>query len=487
MATAMGSGVERTAPGRPASREKPKVGLLLLTAEWHIQIGASQGSFGGLRQLIEEDAARIHEALRSGVEVISPGIIATRQQVNEAVELFRKEDVDLVVVCQITWGEDRLIIHAVRELSSVPLLLWCYTPFTSLPAQMSMRDLFRACGPVGALQASAPLKRLGKKFGFAFGSYKNRDAISSIVAFSKASKIARDLKTTTIGILPYRCDQMTGTYVDEFRLKKEIGPELRYISVHDYSRICTGIPNESVEVFVRDLKASFRVADEVTDAGLANGARASLGLARLVEQYGLDAVAIEDVSEELHRVIGLRPCLYVPALFERAVVSMEADVGGAVAMLMLRKLAGRAPLYGEIFTFDEDENFLLVGHAGIHDIDLVESKHDILIEPDGEYVESERDSCWMRFRVKPGQVTMLSVFCDVERFKMVISSGQCVGGKEKVLGSPHAYIKLTVPVSEFFEKAIKTGMTQHWAVVHGNVVKELTALADVLGVERVLV
>lgn len=469
------------------SEEKAKIGLLLLTAEWFTQIGASQDSFKGLPRQLEEDAGRIEEALRSEVQIVNPGVIASRQQVDKAVELFQKENVDLVVACQITWGEDRLIIDAVQKLPNTPLLLWCYSPFQSLPDQMSMRDLLRASGPVGALQASAPLKRLGKEFGFAFGSYKNQDAIKSIVAFSRACQTARELKNATIGVLPYRCDQMTGTYVDEFRLKKEIGPELKYISVSDYSRICAGIPDETVEAFVHDLKVNFRVAEGVTEAGLAKSARVSLGLAKLVENYRLDALALEDVSEEFHRVMGLRPCLYVPGLFERAVVSMEADVGAAVALLILKKLTGKAPMYAEIFTYDEDENCVLAGHAGIHDIHLAESKDVVLIEPDGEYVESERDSCWMRFRAKGGHVTMLSLFCDVDRFKMVITSGECLGGREKLLGSPHAYVKIATPLAKFFEKAVKTGMTQHWALVHDDVVNELVTLADILGLEKVLI
>ncbi len=80
-------------------------------------------------------------------------------------------------------------------------------------------------------------KRLGKEFSFAFGSYEDAKAINKIVAFGKAAKVARDLRQATIGVLPYRCDQMTGTYVDEFRLKKEIGPELKYVSISDYSAI----------------------------------------------------------------------------------------------------------------------------------------------------------------------------------------------------------------------------------------------------------
>jgi len=465
--------------------KKPKIGLLLATAEWFTKVGASQGSFRHLPGLLNEDAARIQMALTTELDVVNPGVLATQEQVESAAELFRIEDIDALVFCQITWGEDRLITRAIEKLPATPLLLWCYTPCKHLPEQMTMADLFRYSGPVGALQDSAPLKRLGKRFGFAFGSDQNPEALRRIVAFGKAAQAAKDLTRVRIGVLPYRCDQMTGTYVDEFRLKKELGPELKYISTHDYRALCEALPTERVEAFVQQLKAEFPLSHDVTEVGLTRGARVSLGLADLVEKYNLDAVAIEDVGEELHRVVGLRPCLYVPALFERAVVSMEAEVGGAVALWILKRLTNRPPMYTEVFTFDEQENCLLMGHAGIHDINLAGSRDEVLIEPDGEYRESEPDSCWMRFRAKGGHVTLLSVFCDVERFKMLISQGESLSGPAKLLGSPHAYVRLATPLADFFEKITKTGMTQHWTLVHDDVREELLALADLLGVDKV--
>jgi L-arabinose isomerase len=466
---------------------KPKVGLLLLTAEWFAQIGAGEGSFRGLAEALDEDAARMERALGRELEIVQPGVLATPEQVGGALAAFREHDVDAVIACQITWGEDRLILKAVQELPNVPLLLWCYTPYTRLPEPMSMPDLFRASGPVGALQASGPLKRLGKPFGFAFGSYESQTTVDRIVAFCRAAHVARSLRGARIGVLPYRCDQMTGTYVDEFRLKKEIGAELVYISTHDYRDICEQVPSARVEAFVRELKATYPIAGNTTEAGLSNGARVSLGLADLVQRYDLDAVGIEDVGEELHRVVGLRPCLYVPQLFERAVVSMEAEVGGAVALLILKGLARKSPMYTEVFTYDLADNAILIGHAGMHDVRLAASADEVWIEPDGEYVESEPDSAWMRFRVRGGPVTMLSVFCDVERFKMVIATGEALGGPPRLLGSPHAYVRLETPVERFFERCVRTGMTQHWALVHGDVVDELLALAGIVGLEAVVV
>jgi L-arabinose isomerase len=463
--------------------EKPKVGLLLLTAEWFAQIGASAGSFQGLPQALEDDAARMERGLERELEVVSPGVLATPEQVDRALLVFREHDVDAVIACQITWGEDRLILRAVEGLPDVPLLLWCYTPCTRLPEQMTMRDLFRASGPVGALQASGPLKRLGTPYGFAFGSYESEATLQRIASFCRAAQVARALRRATIGVLPYRCDQMTGTYVDEFRLRHEVGPRLRYISVAEYHALCERVPDATVQAFVEGLRATYRIAPQTTEAGLARSARASLGLAELVEAYQLDALALEDISEELHRTFGLRPCLYVPGLFERAVVSMEAEVGGAVALMMLKGLARKPPMYTEIFTYDLADNGVLMGHAGIHDVRLAESTDGVLIEPDGEYVESEPDSAWMRFRAKGGRVTMLSVFCDVERFKLVIATGEAVGGEEKLLGSPHAYVRLEMPVERFFEQCIRTGMTQHWALVHGDVVDELLDLAGIANLD----
>jgi L-arabinose isomerase len=92
----------------------------------------------------------------------------------------------------------------------------------------------------------------------------------------------------------------------------------------------------------------------------------------------------------------------------------------------------------------------------------------------------------MRFRAKGGRVTLLSVFCDVERFKLIISFGEALSGPPKLLGSPHAYVRLKTPLAEFFERAIRSGMTQHWALVHDDVVDELVALADILELDHIV-
>jgi L-arabinose isomerase len=464
---------------------KPKIGLLPLTSEWFTQVGATQGSFSSLPLALNADLEQIQAALAPDMDLINPGVLASPHQVIDAIQLFQREAVEAVIIVYMTWGEDRTLIEAVLRLGDCPFLLWCYVPFERLPDPLSMPEMLRASGPVGALQASGPLKRLGKRFVTAFGSYGDPQTIQHIASYARAARLAQDLKRAVIGVLPYRCDQMSGTYVDEFRLKHELGPELKYLTTHDYRAVCEALLESQVQSFVQELRSRYPAAPNLTQAGLERGARVSLGLAEYVKQYRLDALAIEDVGEEMHRVLGLRPCLAVRALFEQVVVSMEAEIGGAVALLILQQFTGNPVMYSELFSVDPSENCLLLGHAGMQDARLANDPGEVILEPDGEYVESEPDSAWMSFRARGGTVTLLSVFCDRARFKLVIARGESLSGQRRLLGSPHAVVRLETPLASFISRALHTGMTQHFGLVHGDVGADLKMLAEILDLELV--
>ena len=462
---------------------RPKIGLLLLTAQWFADIGATGGSFADLPGLLEADAAAIETELSDRLDLVSPGVVATEAEALAAIDAFRTAEVDGVVICQITWGEDWPIIAALEALPDTPVLVWCTIPWRRPPAPMSMVDLFRSSGPVGVLQASGPVKRMGRRVSFAYGLPSEPLVQRRIVAFAKAAQAAGGLRSLTIGVLPYRCDQMSGTWVDEARLRHELGPRLIYIPTRDYADWCEEVTDDRVAAFVADLRATYPVSDSVTEVGLRKAARASLGLADLARGLGLDALALEDVGNELHRVVGLRPCLTPPGLYDQAVVSMEADVGASVGLWVLRTLTQETPMYTEVLTLDAAANTLIVGHAGMHNAPaLVDDPGDVLIEPDGEYAESEPDSAWMRFRVKGGRVTLLNVFCDTSGFRLTIVRGKALSGPLRLLGSPHAVVRLAMPLPAFFERAFRVGVTQHWAIVHADAVDELVSLADILGI-----
>jgi L-arabinose isomerase len=465
-------------------RPKPKVGLLFLAAQWfweqNIQ-GTQAGRYGQLSEVVEAGAEAVAARLRQEVELVEVGIVHTVDQAREAARKLRAADLDLLVICSLIWAEDDPLITVLQEIQPVPLLVWCYVPEAGLPERVTMAELFRRSGPVGAVQQSAPLKRMGKEFGCVCGPHTDDRVLAEFVEWAQAAQMAGELRRATIGILPHRCEVMSGTYTDEFRLLAQLGPRLKYLSVAQLAAAAEAVPEADLEAYLQWLRDTCEIV-EVGESALRRASQLSLGLARLAAQHGLDALAVNDLDPELHEVLGMRPCLYVPEFFESGrVIAMEADVCAAVALLAVRRLTGQAPMYVEIFTFDQQQNPLLAGHSAMHDLALAEAGRPIRVVPDYEYCESdELEGAWMEFRGQPGPVTMVSLFSDVDGFKMVLCDGQSLAEGARLEGFPHMLIQLEQPVGEFFRKLITTGVTQHWAVAPAGARSQLLKLAAIL-------
>lgn len=467
---------------------KPKIGLLPLAADWfwrqNIQGGG--GRYRRLPGLVERDVAALTRAVSADLDIVSPGLVHTVPQAAAAARTLRAARIDLLLVCSVIWSEDQPLLRVLRELPEVPVLVWCYAPTDTLPARVSMTELFRRSGPVGALQHSAPLKRMGRRIACVCGAPTERTTLRQIRDYAEAARVAHELRRATIGLLPGPCAAMTGTITDATRLRRALGPTVKRISVRDFAACVRSVGRSETAAFVRRLTQRYRVAGVGRDS-LFQAARASLGLARLAETRRLDALAINDLEPALHAAVGVRPFLEVPEFFARGrVLGMEGDLTTTVGLLIARRLAAAPPMFTELFAFDRKRHAVLAGHAGMHDLRLAESARGIRLTPDYEYCEANAlAGAWLEFRAKPGWVTLMSLFCDVKRFRLVLAGGRALAGGPRLEGFAHALVRLDRPVDAFFRLAIRSGMTQHWVVVHEDIRDRLRALAAILDVECV--
>jgi L-fucose isomerase-like protein len=460
-----------------ANAVKPRAGAALLTAEWFLEVGLQTG----LAARVEQDIRRVLAALERSFELIYPGPISTVEQAVKAGRRFRAEGAELLILVHVLWSEDGPLVRLLREASGLPILLWCYNPYDRLPVSLSPQDLFRASGPVGFLQGSAPLARLGLDFTYVFGSPEDEGLARELADCARAFAIRSALPSLRIGQLGPRCGAMAGGYVDEFRLLAKLGVSLVPLSAWRLAKQAEDLPAREVQAFVRDLKARYRVIG-VSDRSLELAARASLALASLVEGKGLGALAIEDLNPELHLLLKTRPCLWVPALRERgAVVGMEADIGATLGLWLARQAGESSPMYTEIFTFDREANALLFGHAGIHDPALAGSG-EVTLVPDAEYAAADEvEGAWLSFAARPGPVTAVSLFAGAEDCRLTVFQGEVLPTKGKLEAFPHAFVRIQRPLADFFEKAARLGLTQHFALSYDPVAGRLEKLCRILG------
>ena len=456
---------------------KPRAGAALMSAEWFLNVGLQ----AGLAARAEQDIRRILATLERSFDVIYPGPITTVEQATRAGKRFRAEGAELLILVHLLWSEDGPLVRLLREAAGLPILLWCYNPYDRLPERLSAQDMFRASGPVGFLQGSAPLARMGLDFSYVFGSPEEADLAGELADYARAFAVRAALPSLRIGQLGPRCEAMAGGYVDEFRLLARLGVSLVPLSAWRLAQEAESLPAREVEAFLHDLKTRYRVAG-VSDRSLELAARASLALAALASREGLGAVAIEDLNPELHQLLKTRPCLWVPALGrEGTVVGMEADIGSTLGLWLTRQAGESSPMYTEIFTFDREANALLFGHAGIQDPALA-GAGDVALIPDAEYAAADEvEGAWLSFVARPGPVTAVSLFAGAENYRLTVFRGEVLSTQTKLEAFPHALVRIERPLADFFEEAGRLGLTQHFALSYDPVAGRLEKLSRILG------
>ena len=471
-------------------KNKPKIGLVFFAARWFEEVVLGGGETSQeFTKFLNEDTSKVKDALLKDNEVMSFPVVTSMEKAWDTCNKLLSGDLDAAVFCFSVWSEDEYLLAFKDFMKIRPSIIWGYTPYKNAPKKSNIVTLFKNSGIVGTVEGFGTVAKMGARPFYVFGSSLDEKPVDEINKITRAAKVCRELKTTKLGLLPYRNFQMIITYVDEFRLYSQIGPVVEYISCLQLKKASEKISDDKVNDYVKEIKNKFKIDKRITDDNLFKSAKASLGLEKIIIDYKLNGLALSDLIPELHEVMGLRPCLYPESLAKsEVVVGNEGDLGGTTAMLILRKLTGNPVMFTEIFNLDYDANTIGTGHAGPSNYLTAQSDDKVTITPDYELMDATSDigGVWMEFIGKPGKVTILNFICTNDNFQMTILNGESLGGDVRFDGYPHYCIKIDPKMSDFLKSNSFNGTSHHWAVVNGDVKEELSYLADMLGIKKVL-
>lgn len=437
-----------------------------------------------LRRHLEVDSSRIKTLVGKYFNLVDPGPIANKDDANRAVEIFLKESVQLLFVVSLFWSGDKGLLALLRALPGIPILYWCYTPQKALPNHMGMPDLYRRSGAVGAMQNSAPLKKMGYDFGFVFGDPSDARLEQDIADYAKAYKVQFALNGLKIGQVGGRYEDMTGTYLDEFRLLSRFGIDVVHITPSMVMQAAQEIPDRDINAYIEELKSKYPVQG-ISDEGLYCAVRVSMATVKAAIDRDVSVLAVEDFNTEIRKMFKTRPHLWVPGLRERGmVVAMEADAISALCLWISRQLGETTPMYTEMFTFDTERNALLMGHAAMLDPLLAKDNSGVLIrdaEMDGI---DESEGAWLHFRGKTGHVVVNSLFDSGNDYTATMFQGESI--ENEVLDiHPNILVEVRTPLREFFEVAMRRGMTQHYSVSYDDIAQRWRRFCEVTHIDLV--
>jgi hypothetical protein len=102
--------------------------------------------------------------------------------------------------------------------------------------------------------------------------------------------------------------------------------------------------------------------------------------------------------------------------------------------------------------------------------------------PDAEYAASDPvEGAWLSFAARPGAVTAVSLFAGAGDCRLAAFRGEVLPTRDKLEAFPHAFVRIERPLAEFFEKAARLGLTQHFALSYDPVAGPLEKLSRLLG------
>jgi L-arabinose isomerase len=457
---------------------KPKIGVFLMTGGWFREVGL-QPSASNLSGDIEQIASSILKELSKFAECSFSGIVYSEESAKNAAKKAKSIEPDAILVAPLIWSEDIIIKTILKEFSSEPIIFCNFMPYERFKDFMYFDDMLKGCGIVGSLQMSGFLKKEGYKFQPVVGYYKNQAIYNEIRQHLKAVSVNKDLKNLKCGVLPFRCDQMTVTYVDEFNLHKLYGIELKYLELSEVKNIAQSFTKDEISRFKADL-IDMGFVIEVDNKNLEEGIKYTLALEKIIKKSGLKALAMNDVIEEMHNCFGLRPCLVNPALSEYGIsISMEADIAAVTAMHVLNQFTGDETFYTEILCADLKNNSFIMGHAGYYGYKNCDPGYPVKIVSDPEYKTTDRFSgACMYYKYKPGPVTIVNSIYDGIRLRWTVAEGTSLEGPPLLEGDPHVHFSLDKPLETFFKEIIKIGVSQHWIVVNGHIADDLEILCQ---------
>jgi L-fucose isomerase-like protein len=476
-------GVEHVDIRLPSAwRPRPRLGVLLVTSGWFREVGL-QGADSDTTRDVGRAASAILERLEPIADPVSDGVLFSPPEAEAAARRMLAEKVDGVLLVPLMWCEDAIPRAALRLLDGLPLVVWTYSPGPTLPDFVPFQLMIQGSGPVCTMQLSGMFRREHIPFVSVAGHAGDPRVYEQIDALCRAMAVRRFLREARVGLLPFPCEHMSSTWVDEAGLRARYGTEIRHLELERIRKTAGEFPESEVRKLRHQVTgAGTRV--EVDERNLVEGIRYALAMEQVMREEHLAALAMNDVISQMHASFGLRPCLANPSLSDGgAVVSMEGDLGAAMGMLALRVFTGQSPFYTEPFSVDYASEALLMGHAGYHDAANADPGVPLRVVRDVEYENTDRfTGAVTLFKYRPGPVTAVNSTWDDGRLRWCCVEGESLPGPAKMEGNCHVVFRPGMPVRDFCARAVQAGISQHWVFVPGHCAGELAALCAVLDV-----
>ena len=475
------------------NKRTAKIGIFAVVHEIYFE------QFEGLRKKLCDYHNDLIEAVKvNGVEVVNFGFSGNNSQAYELAAEIKKQDVDLLICNMITYATSSVFAPIILGCD-VPMILTALQPRSKLDYSKANTFMQLENDNICAVpEFMGVANRLGKKiYDVIIGMlYDDEAAMAEIAKWCNIAMVLHDLKGARLGLMGHTMEAMYDMHADPTAISAAFGVHVPLLEIDDVVKVYNEITEEEIQAKIKVIDDEFDMPDpksdpittKLTDADKLQAAKSAVALDRLVDKYNLTGLAYyyEGLDNTIQRTIASTFIVGNSILNAQGIpMCGEFDIKTCIAMLIMDRL-DIGGSFAELHPFDFEEDFILVGHDGPHHLAIADGKP--ILRSLKKYHGKPGSGAGVEFKIKEGPITMLGITQTYDgKFKFVIGEGYSKSGPIPPTGNTNTRGFFEPTTKEFIKKWVMEGPTHHYALGTGHHADELVKIADILGIERVVV
>lgn len=462
----------------PMTRRPARIGLVAGG------LGTYWPQFPGLLPQLQESARYVAERFRGmDAEVTDAGFVSDAQEGAAAAELLRRADCDLIVLFLTTYLTSSMVLP-IAQRSNTPVLVVDLQPTERMDhATFDTGDWLAYCGQCAVPEVGNVFRRAGVPFRSVSGHLRQDAAWARIASWVQAAKIRAALRHGRHGLMGHVYPGMLDVSTDLTLLPATFGSHVEVLEFDDLRQRVERVTDAETTARMDLVRQAFALDDTVQDDDFAWGAKVSVALDRLVEDFALDTLAYyhRGLDGELHERLGAGMILGASLLTARGLPATgEYELRTSVAQLVTQ-VAGAGGSFCEIQSLNFEDGVVEMGHDG--PAHLAVASRDPLLRGLGVFHGKRGWGVSVEFDVRPGPVTLVGLGQDRDgTLALIVSEGTVVPGPLLEIGNTTSRVAFGRDPGEWVDEWSATGIGHHWSLSLGHRTRDYRAAADLLGI-----
>jgi L-arabinose isomerase len=463
----------------PKVRRKARIGLVAGG------LGTYWPQFPGLLPQLKDSAAYVSARFEAmDAEVTDVGFISDAHEGAAAAEQLRLADCDLIVMFLTTYLTSSMVLP-IAQRSNTPILVIDLQPTEKMDHARFDTGMWLAyCGQCPVPEVGNVFRRAGIPFRSVSGWLRQDMAWERISQWVRAAQIRAALRHARHGLMGHVYPGMLDVSTDLTLLPTTFGSHVEVLEFDDLRQRVEQVTDAETAARMDLGRQVFTLDDTVRTEDFEWGARVSVGLDRLIEDFDLDSLAYyhRGLDGEQHERLGAGMILGASLLTARGIPTTgEYELRTTVAQLATQVI-GAGGSFTEIQALNFEDNIVEMGHDG--PAHLAVSSRDPLLRGLGIYHGKRGWGVSVEFDVRSGPVTLLGLGQDRDgSLAFVASEGIVVPGPLLAIGNTTSRVDFGRDPGEWVDQWSATGIGHHWSLSLGHRAADYRAAASLLGID----